>query len=306
MYFCPRCSHRKKKLSINFKKLKFKCWICEPKFSGDLEYLIKHYGTYEDLKEFSYITKSISIETVQKLLFPEQKKVKIVNTCSLPDEYQFLFSKSKSKTSIDALNYLHKRGITDEQIFKWKIGICETGDYYNRIIFPSFNDKGYCNFYIAQSYQEDPKYKWLYPKILKSHVIFNELNINWKEDIFITEGIVDAIKIDNNVIPLNGKSIVFDEQYYSALVDKLLIYQPNVYLCLDTDKEKGKYINRSIKVAEILLKFGIKNIYIINPFPYKDFGEIPVNDVKDFFKSAKKIESFFDLLEVQFETERRC
>lgn len=302
LYFCPKCKHYKRKLSISFEKGVFKCWVCD-NFSGkDLGYLIRKYGSYEDVKEYSCTLETISSDAIKKLFFKEEERKKINLTCELPIEYKFIFY-GKSQIYYKAFEYLKKRGISTDDIYQWKIGVCEYGDYKGRIIVPSFNDKGYINFFVAQSIDDNPKYKWLYPKVPKSHIIFNELNIDWTLPVYITEGITDAIKISNNVIPLNGKTIAIDDFNYSKLIEKLIIYQTPVYLCLDTDNENGKLINRSLKVAEILMNHSIHNIYILDPAPYKDFGGIPKNEINKFLTNQTKIESDFDILRKKLEME---
>lgn len=302
LYFCPRCNHRKKKLSINYNKNKFKCWVCDPLFSGSVAFLIKEYGNAEDLNQFLQLNNVVSFEALEKLLFSKINIFKKDIQINLPDEYKFLF-KSSSKIAHSAYKYLLNRGLTDADIYQNKIGICESGSYRGRIIFPSFNQNGFCNFFTALDFQKEPKYKWLYSKIPKSHIIFNELDINWNEPVYMTEGNIDAYKISNNAIPLLGKAIPISDDGYSKLLESLWLYQPVIYLCLDTDFEKGKYINRSIKVAETLIKYGIKNIFIINPYPYKDFGEIPKEKIKSKLKYSTKIESKLDLMQYSLEME---
>ena len=45
---------------------------------------------------------------------------------------------------------------TKQDIIKWKIGYCFSGEYRNRIIIPSFNDNGDCSYFTipAGNYNE--------------------------------------------------------------------------------------------------------------------------------------------------------
>ena len=57
---------------------------------------------------------------------------------------------------------------------------------------PSFNEDGYCNYFIARTYTDD----WLdykNPEASKD-IIFNDLLMDWNEPITIVEGVFDAIK----------------------------------------------------------------------------------------------------------------
>lgn len=297
LYFCPKCSHHKKKLSINYSKNKFKCWVCE--YSGKSIYnLIKRYGDHDDLKDYHILTDSVSITDIQSLIFKKGAEEKRVTTCALPDEYQFILY-SDHRIAKQAIDYLITRGLSEEDFYRWKIGFCESGHYAMRIIFPSFNSAGNCNFFIARGFLEDTKYTYLYSVIEKSDIIFNEINIDWEKPIYITEGIIDAIKIGRNSIPLIGKTISVNDKGYSRLIEKCIIYKPKIYLCLDSDVVKGNIINRSIKVADRLMAYGIEDISIIDAYPYKDFGEIPKEKINLFLDNKTKISNKFDIIEKQ-------
>lgn len=300
LFFCPSCSHKKKKLSFNFKKDKFQCWVCE--YSGkSIKSFVKKYGTYEQLKYYTSYEDSVTLDSVYNNIFGQKEKINHVATCTLPDEYEFILY-ANGRFAKDALNYLiNDRGLTEEDIYKWKIGICKTGDFFNRIIIPSFNSSGNCNFFVARAIYEDAKYPYLYAKVEKSQIIFNEMNINWNLPIFLTEGCFDGVKIGKNVIPLIGKTIPVDAEHYSKLIEKLILYRPRIYLCFDTDLVKGYKINRSIEIAQFLMSYNLDDIYILDPdrVRRKDFGEMDDIEKKIVMNSPEKIRSKFDLLEKQ-------
>jgi len=300
LFFCPNCSHKKRKLSFNFTKDKFQCWVCE--YSGNsIKNFVKKYGNYEQLKSYTLYEEAVTFDSVYKNIFNQKEKINHVATCSLPEEYEFIYY-SNSKFAKKALNYLiNIRNITEQDIYKWKIGICAKGDYYNRIIIPSFNSAGNCNFFVARSIDENPKYPYLYAKVEKSHIIFNELNINWNNPIFLTEGCFDGIKISKNVIPLIGKTIPFDEDHYSKLIEKIIIYKPTIYLCFDTDIVDNQPINRSINIANLLLQYNILDNFILDPLLVrkKDFGELDDIEKRIVMNNPERIMSKYDLIEKQ-------
>lgn len=297
LFYCPKCFHKKKKLSFNFKKDKFQCWVCE--YAGkSIKNFVKRYGNYTQLKAYSSYEDSVTLDSVYKTIFGQKEKIAHIATCPLPDAYEFVCFAS-GKLSRDVLTYLTEtRGLTEDDIFKWKIGICKTGDYYNRIIIPSFNSVGNCNYFVARGIYSDTKYTYLYPKIEKSQIIFNEINIDWNNPIYLTEGCFDAIKIGKNVIPLIGKTVPIDSEFYSKLIEKLLLYKPKIYLCFDTDIVNGQPVNRSIKVAELLISYGIEDIEIMDPniVGKKDFGELDDIEKKIVMNAPQKIKSKFDLI----------
>jgi DNA primase len=299
IYFCPHCNHKKRKLSVNYDKNKFKCWVCM--YSGNsIYFLIKRYGTYEHLKTFIAFSDTISLTSIYKLFFDKESQVQKKNKCILPDEYEFILY-SDHFFAQKALEYLYKdRGLSEEDIYKWKIGICTKGKYSGRIIFPSFDENGDCNFFVARGFLPDTKYTYLYSEINKNLVIINEANIDWNKPVYIVEGMFDAIKINNNCIPLLGKTIVVEDDY-SKLLLKLMLYNTKIYLCLDNDLEKGVIKNRSLELAEQLLKYGISNIEVLDPYPHKDFGEISKDKIKEFLSHKTKVNSKFDILKKQIE-----
>lgn len=300
LFYCPNCSHKKKKLSFNFKKDKFQCWVCE--YAGkSIRNFVKKYGTYEQLKAYSSVDNSVTLDSVYQKIFGQKEKISHVAICQLPSEYEFIYY-AQGRFTRDALEYLTvTRGLTERDIYKWKIGICRTGEYANRIIIPSFNSAGNCNYFVARGVYEDTKYTYLYPKIEKSQIIFNEINIDWNKPIFLTEGCFDAAKIGDNTIPLIGKTIPIDDKFYSKLIEKLVLYRPKIYLCFDTDIVKEDRVNRSIEVAKLLISYGLDDIEILDPYTVgkKDFGELDDIEKKIVMNSPQKMKSKFDLIEKQ-------
>ena len=45
------------------------------------------------------------------------------------------------------------------------------------------------------------------PPTAKSKIIFNELYIDWNEDLTLTEGVFDAIIAGQNSVPILGSSL---------------------------------------------------------------------------------------------------
>lgn len=284
LFHCPKCKHYKKKLSLNFERNVYKCWVCEPTFSGnDISNLIRLYGTYEQLKTYkSYLHSNNSLLT--ELLAVKKKKI----TTSIPDEYIFLLN----EVDKDIYSFLKNREITREDIFKWKIGFAKKGKYYKRAIFPSFNEYGECNYFVARATKEDFKIPYLIPDdVSKNDIIFNELNIDWTKPIYLTEGVFDAIKLGDNAIPLLGKTLSPN----SLLLQKLYLYNPPIKLCLDSDLTKKGIVNRSIAIAELLMKYGIEDITIIDPFPWKDFGEIPRSEIQSVLEHTENANNEYEL-----------
>jgi len=183
-----------------------------------------------------------------------------------------------SLVSTQALNYLSKRGIDKYDILRWKIGYCSSGKYAGRVIVPSFNEDGKVNYFIARSYDGNWR-KYLNPPDSKD-IIFNELYIDWEDDIVLTEGVFDAIKIPNS-IPILGSTL----RENSKLFQNIIKHDPAVYMSLDPDAETKEF-----KMIESLLKYGVE-VYKVEIKPFKDAGEMSKQEFMERKKKATLIKN---------------
>jgi transcription elongation factor Elf1 len=274
LFYCPFCDHHKMKLSVNVDKSVFKCWICD-KSGHDLGYLVRKFGTRQNRDEWAKFDDQVEITDFDFLFKVSETPVE--QRIDLPGGFTSLTGKTRPASSWSAYRYLAKRGVVKEDILKWKIGFCSEGEYSGRIIVPSFNKNGYVNYFIARSYgYEWPRYK--NPPASRD-IIFNELYINWNEDIIIVEGVFDAIKA-GNAIPLLGSTL----RDGSAFLETLVKNNSTVYLALDEDASK-----KSRSIAGLLLRYGL-NIYEINTSGFEDVGEM----TKEEFRTRKENASFIE------------
>ena len=259
LFFCPFCKHHKKKLSVNVSKNTYKCWICDT--SGrNIFYLIKRFGNYQHKKAWGKFFETVDISEFDNLFSTTGQK-EHTQRIKLPIEYVCLANKNLPPTAKDSLKYLKKRQLSYYDILKWKIGYCESGEYRNRIIIPSFSLDGYCNYFIARTYTQDwLKYK--NPPVSKD-VVFNELIINWKEPIILVEGVFDAIIADNS-IPLLGSTLHSRSKLFRAI----LTHSNRVYMALDQDAEK-----KALNIVNGLISHGVE-VYKIDTSDHKDVGEM--------------------------------
>jgi DNA primase len=227
VHYCPFCNHHKKKLNVNLETQKYHCWVCDTKGNRIYSLLkkLKAGKQYIDIINQIYndgylITKEDTDDVQPKQLF-------------LPKEFISLTKPNpKNPHYIRAIKYLTNRGISHTDIIKYNIGYCETGDYKNRIIIPSYDKNNMLNYFIARSFYKDEKFKYKNPPIGKN-IVALENQINWKEPITICEGIFDAIAIKRNAIPLFGKFIpkkLLDSIYLNGV--------KKIYIMLDTDAQK--------------------------------------------------------------------
>ena len=195
----------------------------------------------------------------------------------MPEEFASLTSASPPRTAAYALKYLKERGVSHADIVRWKIGYCFDGQYRGRIIIPSFNDDGDANYFIARSYNGD-SYRYKNPQASKD-IVFNELFVDWNDDLVVVEGVFDAIRA-GNAVPILGSTLRTD----SRLLRKIVSNDTPVYMALDPDAMAKEH-----KIIETLLRYDVE-LYKIDIGGYEDVAEMPI----EIFKERKKNAVFID------------
>lgn len=253
LFHCPKCKHHKPKLSINFDKDVFKCWICD--YNGrTISRLVYYYGKKEHKESWNA---ELGIVDQSQLDKPVEEEIVI----ALPKEFISLTGNKITPLSLSARKYLNARGLATYDIIWWKIGYCPDGQYKNRIIIPSFDLEGNINYFIARNYK-DKWNKYLNPSV-KKDFIFNELYLDWDKDITIVEGVFDAI-VARNSIPLLGSTLREDSYIFQRIVEKC----SKVFIALDHDARA-----KEDKIIKLLLSYGVE-VYRIDTSGFDDVGEM--------------------------------
>lgn len=267
LFTCPKCNHHKPKLSINFDKNVFKCWVCD--YNGrSIGRLVYFYGNPKHRDLWKSEMGIVDMSEVDKV--PEQEQF-----IDLPKEFITLTGNAKTPLSIPARNYLKARGVSRHDIIWWKMGFCPDGEYKERIIIPSFDLQGNVNYFIARNYKNKWN-KYLNPSI-KKDFIFNELYLDWNKDITIVEGVFDAV-VAGNSIPLLGSTLREDSYTFQRIVEKC----SKVFIALDHDARA-----KEDKIIKLLLSYGVE-VYRIDTSGFDDVGEMKRTD----FEVRKKSASF--------------
>ena len=262
LFLCPYCDHHKRKFYVNIEKNMYKCWVCDTR-GLDIYQVIRKHGSFEDVREWRSLTNKVELNDFENM-FSEPTEVK-EGTVELPKEFLSLTSDSGYLSRRSAINYLRKRGLTKEDILRWKIGYCPDGEYGGRVVVPSFGLSGYANFFVARSYTGD----WMRYKNPEANrnIIFNELYLDWSRDIILVEGVFDAIRANRvgTAIPLLGSTLRVESKLFQTIAQSSV----RVYLALDEDAgQKSSYI------ANNLMKYGVTT-YVIDTAGYEDVAEMP-------------------------------
>jgi len=269
---CPFCNHSKKKLEIDLDTELWHCWVCNAKGTSIYSLFKKlnsHPTILQNISELSEKKKSI-----KKIEYDKSKLY-------LPSEFIPLYipNNQNHKKYNKALKYLTTRNITEIDIKRHKIGYCEDGKYASRIIFPSYNINNELDYFVGRTYLKSVELKYLTPVISKNTFIPLENQIDFNTDIYIVEGIFDAIALHFNTIPLYGKTIV------EKLLLKLIETQPpNIYIILDNDA-----IKQSIEIIKMLINKSIHSkIYLIELPNNTDPSKVGFKDTFKLINNNKK------------------
>lgn len=271
LFYCPACKHHKPKMSINLEKNVYKCWICDTR-GKDIWRLVRKYGDSSSRRKWKHFEDQVDINgSIYESIFGTNELAK--QLLELPDEFVSLANKKQPIGSNLPNRYLKGRGITEKDIIKWKIGYCSRGEYKNRIIVPSFDKDGDVNYFVSRTYSGDwMKYK--NPEVSKD-IIFNELNVDWSDKIFLVEGIFDAIKAGTDAVPLLGSTLSEGSKLFQKIVEN----DTAVYLALDADAEK-----KSMRIIKSLLQHGIEVYKVDVGSSESDVGDM---DAEHFAEAAR-------------------
>ena len=244
-FYSPFVDHYKPKLEINIRVTSkgdnpWHCWISDEKGKTIKSLFKKLRVSKQTWDEYNSIFSKVNRYA------SEFENTEVVEQVELPKEFKPLYQQSNSIKWKHALNYLLNRGLRVEDIVKYNIGYCEDGEYADKIIIPSYDERGKLNFFVGRSFYET-KFKHKNPKVSKDIVGF-DLLVNWDTPIVLCEGAFDAIAIRRNAIPLFGKSIQteLEKKIIGNSVKKL-------YICLDSDALKN-----ALGLAEKFMSYGIQ------------------------------------------------
>lgn len=239
---CPECdpNKTKKKLSVRLDDYRYHCWVCGLKGKNVWRYISRKFSHVEIddvlFKSFKRTDENTSQEDIQKI--------------ELPKGFVPVFRKTRDPDVKAVRNYLTARGLTTEDMVRWRIMTTSTGKFRRRAIVPSFDNEGELNYYVGRSIDKGGL-KYLNAKVSKSDIVFNDLDIDWDSPVVLVEGVFDAIKSVPNTIPILGSSL----SKSSLLYRKLMRSGSQVILSLDPDlKEKALVIAKNLYHAGCSVK----------------------------------------------------
>jgi len=242
LFRCPYCKHHKRKLSVNVEKGVYKCWICDAR-GKKLSRIVRRFGSFSEHEEWKIVSGEVTDLTDFDDIFQEESYQAKEQILQLPQSFRSLCNSHKAT---GPRRYLKSRGLDEGDILKWKMGYCTEGEYKDRIIIPSFNLNGNLNYFIARTFADDWR-RYINPSASRD-IVFNELYIDFEEEVMLVEGVFDALK-GTNAIPLLGSTL----RENSRLFKQIVVNDTPVLLALDPDAEY-----KSTNIKNLLLKYGIE------------------------------------------------
>ncbi len=283
LFACPYCGHYKNKFSVNVEKNVYKCWICDAR-GKNLFRVVRRFGSFSQQEKWKEITGfKQDLGEFDRLFEVEVVVEQQEQTIQIPQGFQTLTKDSNSKSHQRAVKYLAERGIGNYDILRWKMGYTTEGQFKNRIIIPSFNLKGNLNYFIARTFSGDYR-RYMNPPVSRN-IVFNELYIDFDEEVTIVEGVFDAIKA-NNAVPILGSTI----RETSKLFRKIVKHDTPVLLALDPDAQK-----KSEAIKNLFLKYGIEVREITYP-DERDIGDMSREEVSVLSQNAHFVKSYDSLI----------
>jgi len=269
---CPDCGRRgKKKLAIHVKTGQWHCWSCAVK-GAKLGSLIKKYRP-NFLEEFKRLFEGRPIGDLSHINDEKQPEPVL-----LPEGFLLLAAhlNSKDPDVRDTITYCHQRGLTDRDLWYFKLGTCQSGQYRRRVIMPSFDATGRLNYFAARTIDSAKAMKYLNAKVAKKSLIFNELNIDWSNEITLVEGPFDLSKCNSNAVCILGSHL--DETY--TIFQKIVRNNTPVLLALDPDAA-----DKAQKYAKLFSQYTI-NVRMLKHGKYSDVGEMPRSEFENYRLTA--------------------
>ena len=288
LYSCPFCKHHKKKMSVNFSINSFKCWVCDAR-GKNIYRLVRKFGNYQQRQKYLELQGRLDLTEFEDI-FKEINEEETIQKIDLPLEFISLCNRHLPLHSQSPLEYLKSRRIGKSEILKWKIGYCKEGRYSGRIIIPSINNNGDCDYFIARSYVGHGR-RYLNPSCSRD-IVFNSLMVDWDEPVVLVEGVFDAIVVGDNAIPILGSTLREDSLLFQALA----IHDTPVYVALDPDAEKkAQWIIRS------LMKYDLE-VKKINLEEYEDIGSMSRQVFLEKLNQAEEVDGDMYFLEKQLKS----
>lgn len=279
---CPSCGRKEMFLYKSSKKM-----ICNRR---------NKCGTEIDLKDFLRENRSLTIDNITVKEEDVKEETKLV----LPDGLKFFTEKGSGFAKKQALRYLLNRNIPKNNIKKLGY-VYEPGTLYNNTIFFPFWESSTLVYFTTRDYTgrrfiyEDGEKKeplrYIAARGLNSHdFVYNIDEVKEGGDLFIFEGLMDALSLENQVGTAMVTSTLGDKQAIK-IWDKA---PGRIVLVPDNDKAGRDNLIRNYKKLLFHRPPSLSNVEVLKyelPEGFKDFNEtgkhfIDISECEEIKKGA--------------------
>lgn len=267
----PFDSHPDKSMAVNFTLGVVKCF--RKGYKSDVATFIKVLNNVDDYRKV--------IENYQPKEFTEFVRKDF--TTELPEGYRTFYEDSFLRKQ--AIAYVKGRGFNYKELALSGIGYCDSGKHLGRIIIPYYEEDDLV-FYTGRTFVDaEPKYLNGQETTLgMSEVIYNSEALNMYREVYLLEGVFDALTIGDNAIAFGSNklspkqltiindsnceiiNIVPDKNWYKRGIIHAMKIKKKCYIC-DIGEDK-----------DVNARGGIEGL---------DFEEVTTKFIFDFFKKNK-------------------
>ena len=254
---CPECGGSKKqKFIVRIDTGQYHCWVCDARGASIAKVLRKL--SPEVAARWEGVSGSHQRRFVDEVI--EAPKVE------LPIGFRLLAEclDSRDPDTRACINYVHERGLGLREMWYFRLGFIRRGRLARRVIMPSFDSEGKLNYWTARAIDKDVIGKYVNPSIPRGEFIFNELNLDWRQEMTLVEGPFDLTKCDSNATAILGSNM----SRKSALFQAIARNRTPVILALDSDMPEKQH-----KWAKALSEFDVP-VKVLDLGGNKDVGEM--------------------------------
>lgn len=200
---CPLCESTGRKLYINAKTGAWLCFVCEE--SGGPYRLLREVLEIEHFQARRLLDKIEQGKPGPRPLTPRPVETPTPEGITIPKDIHPLTDPAGPGQE-PFFRYLHDRGVSLEDMRRYRMGFCLRGLYAYRVIIPVYSEGTMWTF-IARSILPGVEPKVLHPQGAKpGHALFNIDNIQTGV-VFLVEGVFDALRLRTNTVASLGTNL---------------------------------------------------------------------------------------------------
>jgi len=268
---CPSCGKdpKKLKLIVRIDNERWHCWVCDIR-GGSIRSLLRKFAPqrladwnrlYGEKGRMSFLEEGA--EEKEKVEFPEMVPLRKLRESKDPDAKAII-------------RYLESRNISDDDAYRFRICGAVRGKARRRVVFPSFDVEGVPNYWTGRAIDKSSHIRYMNPKIERRDIIFNEVDIDWSQELTIVEGPFDMLRAGDNSVPLLGSSMSPESLLFRRIAEN----STPVVLALDEDAKK-----KSHNIARNLYSFDVR-VRLLETGDTKDVGDMTREEFLERRKSA--------------------